>query len=109
MARRQRPGEARPSDVWNVRITLRAVARCMGVDGDPTPCKWTPRYPLDDRDVRRQAREHIREKLDHEVVVDVLDTTKYYVQAGTIDALRASLAPEGPETPPAPSEEPEES
>lgn len=73
------------SDVQHLRLTYRAQARCDGHEG--AGCRWQPFAAGDDREVRRQAREHVQFYPGHDVVVTVADVTRYYLPKDLVAEL----------------------
>ena len=68
---------AKPRDVDHVRVKYRVQVKCDGIGN--VDCVWQPFSPADNRDARRQAREHAVEFPGHEVVATVADVTRYYL------------------------------
>lgn len=87
-------------DVVHVRVKHKAVARCdylESVEGAPddantSRCSWTfvPHQWETDADCRRAAREHVRSKPTHEVIVEVRDLTSYYLANSALAELWSS-------------------
>lgn len=102
----KKPPRARLSDVAHVRVTYRATALCGGVDGNG--CPWRPFAPGDDRETRRQAREHVASTPGHEVVVTVPDVARYYLPDALVASLTPAESPAGGDDQPAAQPEPQE-
>ena len=69
---------------------LKPTARCaFGVDGERCGWLYVPRQWNTSHDVRTAAKDHLKANPTHDVYVDAVDSTRYYVPAALLAELTA--------------------